>query len=135
MSDDKTPHPHPIDVHVGLRVRGRRHELNMSQSALAEALGVSFQQVQKYERGANRVSASMLWEMGRAMKVPVSYFYEGYEDSVAPESPASPTSPSRFFQAADSFDLAQAFLQIPEGPVRKVVLSLARQLANLPATH
>ena len=62
MARENTPTPHPIDVHVGLRVRGRRHELGMSQSTLADALGVSFQQVQKYERGANRVSASMLWE-------------------------------------------------------------------------
>jgi transcriptional regulator with XRE-family HTH domain len=135
MPDDTTLKPHPIDVHVGLRARGRRNELGMSQSNVGEALGISFQQVQKYERGANRVSASMLWEMAKAMDVPVAYFFEGYGDEAEPASPDSPASPSRFFQSADGFDLAQAFLQIPEGPVRKVVLTIARQLANLPVTH
>ena len=124
-----------IDVHVGLCVRGRRHELGMSQSTLADALGVSFQQVQKYERGANRVSASMLWEMSEAMEVPVTYFYEGYGDGAHRASPESPNSPSRFFQTPDGFDLAQAFLQLPEGPVRKIVLTVARQLATLPPPH
>ena len=113
MARENTPTPHPIDVHVGLRVRGRRHELGMSQSTLADALGVSFQQVQKYERGANRVSASMLWEMSEAMEVPVTYFYEGYGDGAHRASPESPNSPSRFFQTPDGFDLAQAFLQLP----------------------
>ena len=135
MSDDYTSKPHPIDIHVGLRARGRRNELSMSQSILADAIGISFQQVQKYERGANRVSASMLWEMAKAMKVPVAYFYEGYGDGVEQQSPDSPSSPSRFFQTPDGFDLAQAFMQIPEGPIRKVVLTLARQLANLPINH
>ncbi|MBB3892939.1 transcriptional regulator with XRE-family HTH domain [Phenylobacterium haematophilum] len=135
MARENTPTPHPIDVHVGLCVRGRRHELGMSQSTLADALGVSFQQVQKYERGANRVSASMLWEMSEAMEVPVTYFYEGYGDGAHRASPESPNSPSRFFQTPDGFDLAQAFLQLPEGPVRKIVLTVARQLATLPTPH
>ena len=135
MANDKDTAPHPVDLHVGVRVRERRRQLDMSQSALADALDVSFQQVQKYERGANRVSASMLWEMSQAMKVPVAYFYEDYGDGVDPPSPDSPTSPSRFFLTADGFDLAQAFMQIPEGPIRKVVLTLARQLANLPVSH
>ena len=102
---------------------------------VADALGVSFQQVQKYERGANRVSASMLWEMSEAMEVPVTYFYEGYGDGAHRASPESPNSPSRFFQTPDGFDLAQAFLQLPEGPVRKIVLTVARQLATLPTPH
>lgn len=127
--------PHPIDVHVGIRVRGRRHELGMSQSALAEALGMSFQQVQKYERGANRVSASVLWEMSQTMQVPVGYFFESYDGAVADNGTSSPTSVSRFFQSADGFDLANAYLQLPEGPVRKIVLSLARQLAALQRAH
>lgn len=127
--------PHPIDVHVGIRVRGRRHELGMSQSALADALGMSFQQVQKYERGANRVSASVLWEMSEAMEVPVAYFYEGFGAGPERQSPDSPHAPSLLFETNDGFELAQAFLQLPEGPVRKVVVNLARQLAALPIAH
>lgn len=107
----------------------------MSQSALAEALGMSFQQVQKYERGANRVSASVLWEMSQTMQVPVGYFFESYDGAVADNGTSSPTAVSRFFQSADGFDLANAYLQLPEGPVRKIVLSLARQLAALQRAH
>ena len=103
----------------------------MSQSALAEALGMSFQQVQKYERGANRVSASVLWEMSQTMQVPVGYFFESYDGAVAGGVGSPPTSVSRFFQSADAFDLADAYLQLPEGPVRKIVFTLARQLAAL----
>ena len=127
--------PHPIDLHVGIRVRGRRHELGMSQSALADALGMSFQQVQKYERGANRVSASVLWEMSEAMEVPVAYFYEGFGAGQERQSPDSPHTPSLFFATNDGFELAQAYLQLPEGPVRKVVVNLARQLAAIPTSH
>lgn len=136
MTRNATSHgPHPIDVHVGIRVRGRRHELGMSQSALAETLGMSFQQVQKYERGANRVSASVLWEMSEAMEVPIAYFYEGFGPGQDRKSPANPHMPSLLFATNDGFELAQAFLQLPEGPVRKIVLNLARQLAAIPARH
>ena len=69
--------PHPVDRHVGLRIRIRRKEVGVSQERLAEALGITFQQVQKYERGANRVSASKLWEIARALNTGVGYFYEG----------------------------------------------------------
>src|SRR6266545_1294152 len=69
--------PHPVDRHVGLRIRMRRKELGISQEKLADALGLTFQQVQKYERAANRVSASKLWEVARALNTSISYFYEG----------------------------------------------------------
>src|ERR1700755_3581621 len=69
--------PNPVDRHVGLRIRMRRKELGISQERLAETIGLTFQQVQKYERAANRVSASKLWEMSRALSTNVSYFYEG----------------------------------------------------------
>src|SRR5579862_3698153 len=74
---DQERAPNPIDVHVGLQVRLRRKELKVSQERLAEALGLTFQQVQKYERGANRVSASKLYEIARALHVPVGWFFEG----------------------------------------------------------
>lgn len=72
----------PIDIHIGQRMRLARKNLKMSQDKLAESLGVTFQQVQKYERGANRVSGSMLWRASHALGEPVSYFYEGLEGAV-----------------------------------------------------
>src|SRR3569833_3990171 len=76
-SDEPDRGPNPIDRHVGLRIRMRRKELGISQEKLAESIGLTFQQVQKYERAANRVSASKLWEMSRALTTSISYFYEG----------------------------------------------------------
>ena len=73
--------PEPVDVHVGLRIRSRRKELGISQTALADAVGVSFQQIQKNERGFNRVSASRLWAIGKALDVPPAYFFEGLDGS------------------------------------------------------
>src|SRR4051812_28781626 len=79
--------PNPVDRHVGLRIRMRRKELGISQERLAESIGLTFQQVQKYERAANRVSASKLWEMSRALSTNISYFYEGLGDTI--ETPGS----------------------------------------------
>jgi transcriptional regulator with XRE-family HTH domain len=69
--------PHPIDVHVGSRVRLRRTLLGLSQTALGDALGLTFRQVQKYERGKNRISASKLWKLSQILDVPVSFFFDG----------------------------------------------------------
>ena len=74
---------HPVDLHVGQRIRARRKALGVSQGRLAEALGLTFQQVQKYERGANRVSASKLWDIARTLQVDVSHFFSGLEDYAA----------------------------------------------------
>lgn len=71
---------HPVDKHVGNRIRVRRIELNYSQGDLADALGVTFQQVQKYENGTNRVSASRLWDIAKELKGPTAYFFEGIDD-------------------------------------------------------
>src|SRR6185369_12229274 len=85
--DDANAKPNPIDVHVGSRVRLRRTLLGMSQEKLGEAIGLTFQQVQKYERGANRIGASRLWDLSRVLNCPVSYFYEEMRDDVAEASP------------------------------------------------
>jgi transcriptional regulator with XRE-family HTH domain len=76
--------PHLVDVHVGQRIRHRRKQISLSQEKLADALGLTFQQVQKYERGANRVSASMLFRTAAKLEVPVSYFFEGLEGQIDP---------------------------------------------------
>src|SRR3954452_5745259 len=88
---DRADGPHPVDRHVGLRIRMRRKEMGVSQERLAEALGITFQQVQKYERGANRVSASKLWDIAGALRTPVSYFYDGLgdQDAVAAQRDAA----------------------------------------------
>src|SRR5271154_3361246 len=88
---DQERAPNPIDVHVGLQVRLRRKELKISQEKLADALGLTFQQVQKYERGANRISASKLYEIARTLQVPIGWFFEGLTDQ-ADEAPAHEAS-------------------------------------------
>src|ERR1700734_2336267 len=82
-SKDPDRTPNPIDVHVGLQVRLRRKELKISQEKLAETLGLTFQQVQKYERGANRISASKLYEIARSLRVSIGWFFEGLADPAA----------------------------------------------------
>lgn len=77
---------HPIDLHVGARVRTRRKFMGLSQETLATALGLTFQQVQKYERGSNRISASKLYEIAKALKVPVDYLFDGYAEDVMLEA-------------------------------------------------
>ncbi len=74
---------HPVDLYVGQRIRQRRWKTNMTQQQLAETVGIRFQQIQKYETGTNRVSASRLWDIAAAMGVPVAYFFEGFEERAA----------------------------------------------------
>src|SRR5271155_125722 len=83
----KSDRPHPIDVHVGSRVRLRRNMLGLSQEKLGEAIGLTFQQVQKYERGANRIGASRLMELSRVLDVPVSFFFDETDPVRAPAIP------------------------------------------------
>ena len=90
-----TGQPNPIDVHVGNRIRLRRTLLGLSQEKLANLLGLTFQQVQKYERGTNRVGASRLWDIGNVLSVPMNFFYEDMEAEVKEQSP-------RAFSAPDS---------------------------------
>lgn len=119
---------HPTDVYVGFRVRQRRRGLGMTQDALAEFLGLTFQQVQKYERGANRISASKLQTIASALNVPVAFFFEGL-----PGQPASPEPQTAADPANDFFALpdAQDFLEVlpkTSPRVRQRLLELARSL-------
>lgn len=88
-SRGRTPQgePNPVDVHVGNRIRLRRTLLGLSQEKLASLLGLTFQQVQKYERGMNRVGASRLWDIGKVLEVPIGFFYEDMDKEVANQSP------------------------------------------------
>lgn len=84
-----------IDLYIGKRLRRRRRLLGLSQKHLAGAVGVRFQQIQKYECAANRLSAVRLWQLSKALDVPLSYFFEGYPERDEPMSPSAPTGPSR----------------------------------------
>ena len=131
--DDSALGPNPIDRHVGLRIRMRRKELGISQERLAESIGLTFQQVQKYERAANRVSASKLWEMSRALSTSISYFYEGLGDNLeAPGSNLPRESMQDFLLTPEGIELAGVFPKIAKGRVRRKILDLVRAMAGEP---
>jgi transcriptional regulator with XRE-family HTH domain len=127
--------PHPIDQHVGNRVRLRRTLLGYSQDKLAQALGLTFQQVQKYERGANRVSASKLFEIASILGVQISYFFQDMEGQAATavrgmaESAAAPFEYEQL-QRRETVDLVQAYYRISNPQVRKRVLELIKAVSN-----
>ncbi len=124
--------PNPVDTHVGTRIRLRRQVMKMSQEKLGNALGVTFQQVQKYERGANRVGASRLWRMAQVMDVPVSFFYEGLtEDAPASQFGEGDQTPIvyDFINSTDGVSLAMAVSKIKNKAVRRQILELARSLS------
>lgn len=140
MIDTSGPRsPNPVDIHVGARVRLRRKILRLSQEKLGEELGVTFQQVQKYERGANRVGASRLWKLSEVLDVPVSFFYDGLSteyggqsDSPAllSESPDQSPVVYDFINSTDGVSLAKAILKIKNKSVRRQILELARALGD-----
>ena len=123
--------PNPIDRHVGLRIRLRRKELGISQEKLAESIGLTFQQVQKYERAANRVSASKLWEVARALNTSIAYFYEGLGTDGAIPAAAGPVL-EEFLLTSDGMELARYFPQIQKPRVRRQILELVRTMAAEP---
>ena len=120
--------PNPVDRHVGLRIRMRRKELGVSQERLAEAVGLTFQQIQKYERAANLVSASKLWEMAGFLQTTVAYFYEGLPELSASEAPQEQIQ--SFLLTSDGLELAAAFPRIGNVRLRRRVLELVRTLAE-----
>jgi len=132
IRDDADQTPNPVDRHVGLRIRLRRKELGFSQERLAEALGLTFQQVQKYERAANRVSASKLWETARALSTSISYFYEGLDDGPAtPASSLARDTIQDFLMTSEGVALATDFPKIPR-QMRRKVLDLVRAMVAEP---
>jgi transcriptional regulator with XRE-family HTH domain len=132
--------PNPIDVHVGGRVRLRRTLLGMSQEKLGEALGLTFQQVQKYERGANRVGASRLFDLSRVLDVPVSFFFDDMTDGVKQASPARLVNATEdpaseitdgVMGNRETLELVRAYYRITDASVRKRVYELAKALAGV----
>ena len=126
--------PHPIDRHVGGRVRLRRTLIGMSQEQLGHKLGVTFQQVQKYEKGSNRVSASRLWQVARILGVPISFFFDQATDVSDPQleglADSGQSEINDVTQSTESLVLLRHFTQIPDPAIRRAVVDLARTLAT-----
>jgi transcriptional regulator with XRE-family HTH domain len=115
-----------IDLHLGKRLRARRRLLGLTQQQLAIVVGVRFQQIQKYECGANRVSAARLWQLAEVLSVPIGYFYDGLQSSNSnAQSPRA--SEVEVMAREESLDLIRAYYQLDERPRRRL-LDLARSL-------
>ena len=120
---------HPVDVHVGKRVRHRRWMVGMTQQQLAEHVGIKFQQIQKYETGMNRVSASRLWDIAETLSVPVSFFFEGIETETSGMS-ADRQMPSDILADKEALELVRSYYAIPETQRRRL-FELARVLSDV----
>jgi len=126
--------PNPVDKHVGSRVRLRRMMLGMSQEKLGDALGLTFQQVQKYEKGTNRIGASRLQHISHILQIPVPFFFEG-----APHVPGQPEGigeapwpayVSEFLATIDGLALTTAFMKIKEPRLRRGIVALVEEIAG-----
>ena len=128
--------PNPIDKHVGSRVRMRRMMLGMSQEKLGDALELTFQQVQKYEKGTNRIGASRLQQISHILQVPVAFFFEGAPHLAGGpslqdlEGAPSPTYVSDFLATSDGLSLTKAFMRIPDPKLRRRIVDLVQQIAG-----
>jgi transcriptional regulator with XRE-family HTH domain len=127
--------PNPIDKHVGSRVRMRRMMLSMSQEKLGDALGLTFQQVQKYEKGTNRIGASRLQQISNTLQVPVAFFFEGAPDlagtrPLGGKDAPSPTYVADFLATSDGLALTKAFMRIGDPKLRRRIVDLVEQIAG-----
>ena len=129
--------PNPIDKHVGSRVRMRRMMLGMSQEKLGDALGLTFQQVQKYEKGTNRIGASRLQQISQILQVPVAFFFEGapvisgeFAPATGMQEAPSPAYVSDFLATSDGLSLTKAFMRIKDAKLRRRIVDLVQQIAG-----
>ncbi|MDX1710903.1 MAG: helix-turn-helix domain-containing protein [Rhodovibrionaceae bacterium] len=132
----------PVDLHVGRRIRALRLQQGMSQERMAEALGVTFQQIQKYERGSNRIGASRLFDVAQALDVPVSHFYAGFDETaLEPSDEARPRDPGGLSEAAAGYDissrkqtqalaLVEAYYSLADAQLRRRLFDMTRALAS-----
>lgn len=120
---------HVVDVHVGKRIRQRRWLVGMTQQKLAECVGIKFQQIQKYETGANRVSASRLWDIADALDVDVAFFFEGLKSDAAGDVEQD-TIPADMMGDKEAMDLVRSYYAIPENQRRRL-FELARVLSDV----
>ena len=129
-----TKAPNPVDKYVGSRVRMRRIMLGMSQEKLGEALGLTFQQIQKYEKGTNRVGASRIQQISEILQVPVSFLFEGGPSTAASAEGAgegtSPTYVSDFLATSEGLALTRAFTRISDAKLRRSIVDLVEKIAD-----
>ena len=123
---------HPVDVHVGKRIRQRRWMVGITQQQLAEAVGIKFQQIQKYETGMNRVSASRLWDIAESLDVPVSFFFEGLDENSGKQGAAGADAkvPGDLMADKEALELVRSYYSIPENQRRRL-FELARVLSEV----
>ncbi|WP_299730155.1 helix-turn-helix transcriptional regulator [uncultured Tateyamaria sp.] len=121
---------HSVDVHVGKRIRQRRWLIGMTQQTLADLVGIKFQQIQKYETGSNRVSASRLWDIGEAMGVPVAFFFEGIKDENGHPAAGQADAAPDMLSDKEAMDLVRTYYAIPENQRRRL-FELARVLSDV----
>ncbi len=141
----KSDKPNPIDVHVGSRVRLRRTLLGMSQEKLGDAIGLTFQQVQKYERGANRIGASRLYDLSRVLDVPVSFFFDDINPEAAAAAlaaagggggeDAAPRYEPDPMMRRETLELVRAYYRIPDSQIRRRLFDLTKAIANACASE
>ncbi len=130
MSDMPKKQANPIDIQVGNRVRIRRMLIGMSQERLGDLLGLTFQQVQKYEKGVNRIGAGRLFEVARILNVPVDFFYDGVAEASGVNISEAAPPVMEFVSSGEGLQLALAFMKIRDAKVRKRVLDLVKSLAE-----
>ena len=129
--------PNPIDKHVGSRIRSRRMMLSLSQEKLGEALGISFQQIQKYEKGTNRIGASRLQNIAQILQVPAAFFFEGAPElstTIVPSGTNETPPPSYIFDflaTSDGLALTKAFMRIPDVQLRRRIVNLVEHVADI----
>jgi len=128
--------PNPVDIHVGSRVRLRRTLLGMSQEKLGTAVGLTFQQIQKYERGANRIGSSRLFQFAQVLDVPVSFFFDDMPEEIARSQPGASLNASESFQQdqfarRETLELVRAYYKIRNPNVRKRVFELTKAVAGV----
>lgn len=123
---------HPVDVHVGKRIRHRRWMVGMTQQQLAEKVGIKFQQIQKYETGMNRVSASRLWDIAESLGVPVAFFFDGADETAEANdaAPAQENVPADILADKEALELVRSYYAIPENQRRRL-FELARVLSDV----
>ena len=127
--------PHPVDMHVGSRVRLRRTLLGLSQVKLAQTLGLTFQQIQKYERGFNRIGSSRLYQMSRILDVPVSFFFEDLPEGLTGRPAGVAETPSQPFaddalSKRETLEMVRAYYKIADPALRKRVFELIKAIAR-----
>lgn len=131
MNDRPAAEPaHPVDLYVGARLRIRRKMMGLSQTQVADALGITFQQIQKYERGANRISASKLYDAAKLLQAPVSYFFEGLDETDGGIDDGFAQRMTEFVSTPEGLELASLFPRLADRRLRRRVVDLVRAMVD-----